>query len=142
MYETAVLRFTQYTSSRSPLPRINTRAAEGRATRGSLAVEAAGSEADVDIGPLRAIDRRLAAFDPSAHLSDDLFGHKIAFVALLNFPLTTLEERLARGLGWTRRQWAETRLAQQFSTRVPASVNEAPLLQAAAAALDGAARGR
>ena len=52
---------------------------------------------DLEIGPLLPLDERLAAFDPSAHVSDDLFGNKIAFVALLNFPLTTLDERLARG---------------------------------------------
>jgi hypothetical protein len=52
---------------------------------------------DLEIGPLLPLDERLAAFDPSAHVADDLFANKIAFVALLNFPLTTLEERLAQG---------------------------------------------
>ena len=79
---------------------------------------------DLEIGPLLPIDRRLGAFDPSAHLSDDLFENKVAFVVLLNFPLTTLEERLAEGPGWTRRQWAETRLAQQYGRRIPAEVNQ------------------
>ncbi len=78
---------------------------------------------DLDVGPLTPLDRRFGEWNPAAHVSDDLFRNKIAFVALLNFPLTTLEERLRDGAGWSRRQWAETRLAQQFSTRVPAEVN-------------------
>jgi hypothetical protein len=82
-------------------------------------------QTDLDLGPILPIDRRLAAYNPAAHVSDDLFLNKVAFVALLNFPLTTLEERLSKGMGWSRRQWAETRLAQQFSTRVPAEVGAA-----------------
>jgi hypothetical protein len=89
--------------------------------------------ADLEIGPQLAVDRRLGAFDPAAHLSEDLFANKLAFVVLLNFPLTTLRERVDHGLGWSRRQWAETRLAQQFQTRVPASVNEAAARAYAAA---------
>src|SRR5260221_690379 len=79
---------------------------------------------DLDLGPLTSLDRRLGAWSPAAHVSDDMFGNKLAFVALLNFPLTTLEERMAEGMSWSRRQWAEARLAQQFQTRVPAAPNE------------------
>jgi hypothetical protein len=75
---------------------------------------------DLDVGPLTPLDRRLGEWDPSAHVSDDLFRNKVAFVALLNFPLTTLAERTREGGGWSRRQWAEARLAQAFSVRVPA----------------------
>jgi len=80
-------------------------------------------QSDLDLGPLYPFDDALAGYDPSAHLSDDLFANKIAFTALLNFPLTTLEERLTSGETWSRRQWAEARLAQRFSRRVPASLN-------------------
>ncbi len=80
--------------------------------------------ADLDLGPLTPFDRRLGAWNPAAHVSDDLFANKVAFVALLNFPLTTLDERMAHGPSWSRRQWAEARLAQQFQTRVPADVND------------------
>jgi hypothetical protein len=41
-------------------------------------------------------------------------------VVLLNFPLTTLAERDAHGPSYTRRQWAEARLAGRFARRVPA----------------------
>ena len=79
---------------------------------------------DLDLGPLLPIDRRLAAWSPGAHVDDDLFGNKIAFVALLNFPVTTLDERLEHGAGWSRREWAETRLAGRFTERIPAEVSQ------------------
>ncbi len=80
-------------------------------------------QSDLDIGPIYPFDEIMAGYDPSAHLNDDLFANKLAFVVLLNFPLTTLEQRLTDGNSWTRRQWAEARLAQRFSRRVPADVN-------------------
>lgn len=77
---------------------------------------------DLDLGPITSLDKRLAAFQPAAHLVDDLFATKIAHVALLNFPLTTLAQRLTEGEHWSRRQWAEARLAQRFAWQVPAAV--------------------
>ena len=87
--------------------------------------------ADLDLGPLTPVDPLLAAWDPSAHVTDDLFQSRIAFAALLNFPLTSLDERLTAGAGWSRRQWAEARLARRFATRVPAAVSQG-IAQAAA----------
>jgi len=78
----------------------------------------------LDLGPMQPVDELLQAFDAGAHLTDDLFDSKLAFVALLNFPLTTLEERLRDGARWTRRQWAEARLTGRFARRVPAAVNQ------------------
>ncbi|MFO7325857.1 MAG: hypothetical protein DIU62_009090 [Pseudomonadota bacterium] len=83
--------------------------------------------------PVTPVDELFAAWDPTAHVLDDLFGNKLAFVALLNFPLTSLEERAAQGAGWTRRQWAETNLAEIFRERVPASAARA-VSEASAAA--------
>jgi len=88
---------------------------------------------DLDLGPLLPLDRRLAGWSPSAHVADDLFATQIAFVALLNFPLTSLEERLAHGMAWSRREWAETRLAGRFAERVPAAVNQGATAALAAA---------
>jgi hypothetical protein len=79
---------------------------------------------DLEVGPIRKIDLLFAAYEPTAHVTEDLFKSKIAFVVLANFPLTTLEERLREGPTWTRRQWAEARLAQRFAKRVPAEVNQ------------------
>ena len=83
------------------------------------------NQADLDLGPMLPLDEAFAGFDAGAHLIDDMFRNKLAFVVLLNFPLTTLEQRLGEGQHWTRRQWAEARLAQRFSKRVPAEVNQA-----------------
>ena len=80
------------------------------------------TQADLDLGPILPYDELFAGYDPEAHLVDDFFANKLAFVALLNFPLTTLEERLKEGATWSRRQWAEARLAARFARRVPASV--------------------
>lgn len=80
-------------------------------------------QSDLDRGTIYPFDESLAGYDPSAHVNDDFFGNKLAFVALLNFPLTTLEQRLSEGDNWSRRQWAEARLAQRFSKRIPADVN-------------------
>jgi len=80
-------------------------------------------QADLDAGPVLPFDELFAGYDPAAHVVDDLFNNKLAFVVLLNFPLTTLEERLSEGPKWSRKQWAEVRLAQDFSVRIPAAVN-------------------
>jgi hypothetical protein len=90
---------------------------------------------DLDLGELQKVDPLFTAFDASAHLTDDLFDSKLAFVALLNFPLTTLEQRLAEGHGWSRRQWAEARLTARFARRVPASVQQQVTAAQAAADL-------
>ncbi len=91
------------------------------------------AQADLDLGPMLPLDGVFAGYDPSAHVTEDFFKNKLAFVVLLNFPLTTLQERLTQGGNWSRRQWAETRLAERFSKRIPAPVNLA-IAQAAAQA--------
>jgi hypothetical protein len=90
-------------------------------------------QSDLDLGPMLPFDEVFAGYDPSAHVIDDFFNNKLAFTVLLNFPLTTLDERLKDGPNWTRRQWAEVRLAQRFDKRIPAEVNLA-ISQAAAQA--------
>ena len=82
-------------------------------------------QADLDVGPILPFDEVFAGWDPSSHVLDDFFENKLAFMVLLNFPLTTLEQRLGEGDKWTRRQWAEVRLAQRFAKRIPAEVNQA-----------------
>lgn len=80
-------------------------------------------QSDLDLGQIYPFDETLAGYDPSAHFGDDFFANKLAFTVLLNFPLTRLEQRLTEGENWSRRQWAEARLAERFSKRVPADVN-------------------
>ncbi|MGE0406935.1 MAG: class I SAM-dependent methyltransferase, partial [Candidatus Korobacteraceae bacterium] len=77
-------------------------------------------QTDLDRGPILPVDEVFAAYDPSAHVLEDFFGNRLAFTVLLNFPITVLEERLSAGERWTRREWAETKLAERFSKRVPA----------------------
>ena len=81
------------------------------------------NQLDLDAGPVLPFDEIFGGYDPSAHVLDDFFNNKLAFIVLLNFPLTTLEQRLHDGPSWSRRQWAEVRLAQQFDKRIPADVN-------------------
>jgi hypothetical protein len=80
-------------------------------------------QADLDRGAMLPVDDVFSAYEPAAHINDDFFQNKLAFAVLLNFPLTTLEERMAQAEKWTRRQWAEARLAQRFSKRIPADVS-------------------
>lgn len=80
---------------------------------------------DLDRGEILPFDDVMAGWDPSAHVADDLFENRLAFAVLLNFPLTTLPERLEKGPSWSRREWAETRLAEGFGKRIPAEVNQA-----------------
>jgi hypothetical protein len=79
---------------------------------------------DVDCGKVFPIDYLWANYSPSAHTSDDLFNTKLAFVALLNFPIENLEQKNSQGVDWSRRKWAEVRLVEEFMTRVPAEVSQ------------------
>jgi len=81
-------------------------------------------QSDLDIGPIQPFDEIMAGYDPSAHINDDFFANKLAFVVLLNFPVTSLEQRLTEGEKWTRRQWAEAALGLLFSKRIPSDVNQ------------------
>ena len=82
-------------------------------------------QSELELGPLYPFDDLMGAYSPGAHLLDDLFANKLAFVVLLNFPMSTLEQRQAEGDAWTRRSWAEARLVDAFSKRIPAAVNAA-----------------
>ena len=79
------------------------------------------SWSELDWGRRWPVDQLFAAIDVGAHLTEDLFASKLAFVVLLNFPLhDAAEMRGARGRDWSRRQWAEARLRGRFARRVPA----------------------
>ena len=76
----------------------------------------------LDIGETWPIDEVFAAYEPTAHFTDDFFNNKIAFIIGLNFPFYTLEEKGQLGPKWTRLEWAYARLGDQFTTRVPADI--------------------
>ncbi len=77
----------------------------------------------VDTGEMLPVDNLFAAWDVFAHVTDDFFQTKLAFLVLLNFSLASLAEKTKQGRGWHRKRWAELRLAEQFADRVPAAVN-------------------
>jgi hypothetical protein len=80
-------------------------------------------QADLDIGPLQPFDELFAAYDPGAHIISDFFNNKLAFTVLLNFPLSNLRDDTNEGSEWTRRQWAERRLASTFVKRLPSEIS-------------------
>jgi hypothetical protein len=67
-------------------------------------------------------DMLLGSYDASAHLDDDLFSNKIAFITTLNFPAFTLKEKTEKGAGWSRKEWAFARMGDRFTSRVPAEI--------------------
>ena len=83
--------------------------------------------------PNQPVDDLFAGWDASAHVLDDFFANKLAFVVLLNFPQSTLAERLKDADKLTRRDWAVARLTGRFSRRVPADVLARQATVAAAA---------
>ena len=73
-------------------------------------------------GEVTPIDEMLGAYSPSAHVTDDFFQNKVAFVTMLNFPFYTLKEKTEQGTAWSRRQWAYARMGDMFASRVPAAL--------------------
>ena len=71
-----------------------------------------------------AVDLMFGGFNPSSHLTEDMFNNKIAFYVLLNFPVYTLAEKTANETTWTRKDWAYARLADMFQSRVPGNLNQ------------------
>ncbi len=78
----------------------------------------------VDTGPILPIDYLIANFDLASHVDEDLYKSKVAFFVLLNFKVHNLDECIKYGEKWSRRDWAETRLAQKFTARVPSDVKQ------------------
>ena len=73
-------------------------------------------------GEVTPIDEMLGAYSPSAHLADDFFQNKVAFVTILNFPFYSLKEKTEQGTTWSRKQWAYARMGDMFTSRVPAEL--------------------
>lgn len=72
-----------------------------------------------DPGP---VDLMFGGYDPSAHLTNDFFANKIAFLTALNFPFYSLKEKTELGANWSRLEWAYARMGDRFTSRVPADV--------------------
>ncbi len=76
----------------------------------------------IDQGEIMPIDDLFGGYEPSAHINDDFFENKIAFVTLLNFPFYSLKDKTEKGSTWTREQWAYARLGDMFTSRIPAQL--------------------
>jgi hypothetical protein len=74
-----------------------------------------------DITP---VDMLFGSYNASAHLTDDLYANKIAFLTALNFPFYALEKKTKLGSQWSRKEWAYARMGDRFISRVPASVQQ------------------
>jgi hypothetical protein len=68
------------------------------------------------------VDMLFGSYDVSAHLDDDFYANKIAFLVALNFSSYTLKEKTALGEKWNRKEWAYTRMGDRFTSRVPAGI--------------------
>jgi len=77
---------------------------------------------DLDIVEPLPVDDIFGAYDASAHLNDDFFLNKMAFIVLLNFPAYTLKEKTELGNKWSRLDWAYARMGDMYSSRVPADL--------------------
>ncbi len=79
---------------------------------------------DIDLGPVQPIDEMFGAYSVGAHLTDDFYANKIAFVVALNFPFYSLNEKNDLGPTWSRKQWAYARMGDIFTSRVPAEIQQ------------------
>ena len=101
-----------------------------------------------EFNPTIPVDDVFAGWDPAAHVLDDLFDNKLAFIVLLNFPVLTLAQRtepadvdVGGGDGHSisyqrlpsRDDHIVGKLTDRFTRRVPAAVNARAATVAAAA---------
>lgn len=73
-------------------------------------------------GDVLPIDPMFAAYNPGAHLMNDFYDNKIAFIIALNFPYYSTEEKNISGPNWTPLEWGYARLGDVFSSRVPSDL--------------------
>ncbi len=79
----------------------------------------------VETGPILPIDYAIARYSPYAHVNEDMFTNRLAFIIQLNFPQYSLAERLELGPNWSRDDWVYASLGNSFTERVPAEVSQA-----------------
>ncbi|MDD4778138.1 MAG: hypothetical protein PHV53_07600 [Fermentimonas sp.] len=77
------------------------------------------------VGPdITPVDMMFGSYDASAHINDDMYANKIAFLTALNFPFYSLEEKTELGENWSRKEWAYARMGDRFTSRVPANIQQ------------------
>ena len=77
---------------------------------------------DLQTGKLHQVDHIFSAYSAGAHMSNDFYNNKIAFIAALNFPYYSAEEKNEAGKQWSDLQWAYARMGDIFSSRVPSEL--------------------
>ncbi|SHF42712.1 hypothetical protein SAMN05444274_105178 [Mariniphaga anaerophila] len=87
---------------------------------------------DLQTGSLHPVDYMFSAYSAGAHLTNDFYDNKIAFLVALNFPYYSTEEKNELGKSWSDLEWAYARMGDVFSSRVPSG-----LLQKSAAVSAG-----
>lgn len=75
-----------------------------------------------DRGSIHPIDQMFGAYSPGAHVQQDFFDNKIAFIITLNFPNYSLDEKNELGKEWTDRQWGFARLGDMYTARIPSNI--------------------
>jgi len=73
-------------------------------------------------GEITPIDEVFGGYNPSAHLTEDLFRNRIAFIITLNFPSYSLAEKTAKGPNWSRKEWVYAKAGDLFISREPAEL--------------------
>lgn len=81
-----------------------------------------GWHVTIETGPILPIDYKFSQLSLRAHLTEDLYKNKIAFIIALNFPKRTLQEKEA--LGDDRLAWAYARLGDWYTGRIPTEVRQ------------------
>ncbi len=77
------------------------------------------SNVDLQTGILHPVDHMFSAYSAGAHLFNDFYNNKIAFLVALNFPYYSTEEKNDFGRNWSELEWAYARLGDVFSSRIP-----------------------
>jgi hypothetical protein len=78
----------------------------------------------LDAGEIHPIDQLFGGYDVSSHLTEDFYRNKIAFIAALNFPYYSLDEKKKPDRDWSRIEWAYARLGDFYISRVPAELRQ------------------
>ncbi len=78
----------------------------------------------LDWGPIQPVDVMFGSYAPAAHLAEDFYKNKIAFLTILNFPFYSLEEKNEQGQDWDILDWAYARMGDVFTSRIPAGITQ------------------
>jgi hypothetical protein len=73
----------------------------------------------LNTGEITTLDEKFGAYNISAHLEEDFYKNKIAFIIALNFPSYNLTEKSEHADSWNREQWAYSRIGDIYTSRAP-----------------------